>query len=358
VPETSGSAASPKRTSTVPSAAGRDRHLAVLAQLVEQDVAAVEQVVGRLARAGRLLDGGVEADDLVGGGADRAGRAGDRDVLGRRVGGDGVEAVVELADRGGQRLAVGDERLAGRLALGVLGDVAPRVPELVEQRVDAVVARLVERGLDAAERLGGGLVAAERHRLRAELQVEEVAAQAAVGLDLDALAEQRARAVGERAGREVQRLGGDERGLLAAVADGVGVREVVRGDVEAALLREQAAQRGVQPHEARDLGHARMSRTRWVTTGAGAGVPFGGGPAGGAAGAVGRARAVVGVEQADEVIQERELLAHERAVGLVLALDLGEQPAQLGGALVRGGRLGGGEEQAERVEGDLVCGAA
>ena len=162
-------------------------------------------------------------------------------------------------------VGVADQRLAGGLALGVVGDVAPRAPELAEQRADAAVAGLVERRPRRCRaRAARGLVAAERHVLAAVLDVEEAVAQAAVGLDLDALAEERARAVRRARRRSSDSgVGGDERGLLARVADGVRVGEVVGGDVEAALLGEQAAQRRLEAHEARDV-HASRSRTRWA----------------------------------------------------------------------------------------------
>jgi hypothetical protein len=169
---------------------------------------------------------------------------------------------------------VRDERLAGRVGLGVVADVAPRAPELAEQRGDAVVARLVERGLDVAEGAGRRLVTAERHVLAAVLEVEEVAAQAAVGLDLDALAEERAVAAGDRAVAELERRGGGERRLLAGVADRVGVREVVRRDVETALLREQAAERRLEAHEARDLHQALRSSAWWRCIGMACRAPF------------------------------------------------------------------------------------
>jgi hypothetical protein len=122
----------------------------------------------------------------------------------------------------------------------------PRAPELAEERADAVLAGLVERGLDVAQRSRRRRVSAERHLLAAELEVEEVAAHAPVRLDLDALPDEGTGAVGERARADLQRVGGDEGRLLPRVADGVRVGDVVRRDVEAALLREQAAQRGLE----------------------------------------------------------------------------------------------------------------
>ena len=43
-------------------------------------------------------------------------------------------------------------------------------------------------------------------------------------------------------------------------------------------------------------------------------------------------------DEAGQVGEEGELLAHQRAVDAVLAGDLGQQPAQLGRALARRGR--------------------
>src|SRR5689334_19833177 len=56
--------------------------------------------------------------------------------------------------------------------------------------------------------------------------------------------------------------------------------------------------------------------------------------------AVGRAVARLGLlaDQAGEVRQERQLLAHQGTVDAVLAGDLGEQTTQLGGSLHRRGR--------------------
>ena len=76
----------------------------------------------------------------------------------------------------------------------------------------------------------------------------------------------------------------------------------------------------------------------------------------GGAGVGGAGRAVAGLglvaDQAGQVREEGELLAHQRAVDAVLAGDLGQQAAQLGGALHGG--LGGarGDERAQPLERD------
>jgi hypothetical protein len=94
---------------------------------------------------------------------------------------------------------------------------------------------------------------------RPQLRVVEDVADPAVRVDRHALAhlarEDHAphRHVRDRVGRL-------EHGLLAAVALGVRVRDVVRGRVERALLRDQAAHRDVDPVEGRDGHQARASR--------------------------------------------------------------------------------------------------
>ena len=50
--------------------------------------------------------------------------------------------------------------------------------------------------------------------------------------------------------------------------------------------------------------------------------------------------------------EERELLAHQRTVDPVLAGDLGQQAAQLGGAVARGLGGGGADQRAEVLERD------
>src|SRR4051794_41538515 len=74
---------------------------------------------------------------------------------------------------------------------------------------------------------------------------------------------------------------------------------------------------------------------------------------GGGAGTVGRAVARFGflADEAGEVRQERELLAHQGTVDPVLTGDLGEQAAQFGGPLHRGGRGGPGGGPAEAPAG-------
>src|SRR5919197_5474326 len=80
------------------------------------------------------------------------------------------------------------------------------------------------------------------------------------------------------------------------------------------------------------------------------GGPRGGGRAGRGGRAVARLR--LGADQAREVVEERELLAHQRAVDAVLAGDLGQQPAQLRAAGAGELRLGRGHEPRDRLERD------
>ena len=178
-----------------------------------------------------------------------------------------LELAGQAADGVGQRLGGDVDGLLGAVGLGVVGQVAPGRVELAQQGVDAGGRRLADGALHVVQRLGAGRGVAQRHVLRADLEVQEGVADAAVGRDVDALAEERTGAVLRDAGREVQRVGRAERGLLARVADGVGVGDVVRRDVEGLLLGQEAAQRGLQSEEARDHGQACRSRVRkaaWV----------------------------------------------------------------------------------------------
>ena len=93
------------------------------------------------------------------------------------------------------------------------------------------------------------------------------------------------------------------------------------------------------------MAYACRSRARWT----------GGALGRGGALAVGPGVAGLGVlpDEAGQVGEEGELLPHQRAVDAVLTSDLGEQAAQLGGALA--GRVGGAgaDERAEALERDL-----
>src|SRR3954452_17188765 len=83
---------------------------------------------------------------------------------------------------------------------------------------------------------------------------------------------------------------------------------------------------------------------------------------GGGCGSAGAGAAVAGLgllaDQPREVRQERELLAHQRAVDPVLARDLGEQAAQLRGALAGGASGAGGDERAQALKCDVGGGRA
>ena len=243
-------------------ARGGDRDLPVLAEVVEDLVATVEQVVGALPG----LDGGaiallscarLVAAALIGPVAPV--RLSNWAV---GVGAGLLDLRGQAADGVGQRVGGGVDGLLGAVGLGVVGQVGPGRVELAQQRVDARGRRLADGALHVVQRLGAGRGVAQRHVLRADLEVQEGVADAAVGGDVDARAEVRAGAVLRGAGRQVQRVGRAERGLLARVADGVGVGDVVGGDVESLLLGQKAAQRGLQSEEARDHDQACRSRVR------------------------------------------------------------------------------------------------
>src|SRR4051812_3777555 len=83
---------------------------------------------------------------------------------------------------------------------------------------------------------------------------------------------------------------------------------------------------------------------------------------GGGCGAAGTGAAVAGLgllaDQPRQVRQERELLAHQRAVDPMLASDLGQQSAKLGGALHGGLGSAWSDERAQPLEGDSGGGDA
>ena len=76
--------------------------------------------------------------------------------------------------------------------------------------------------------------------------------------------------------------------------------------------------------------------------------------AAGAAGEVAVAGVGLGAQLAHEVVEEGELLAHEDAVDRVLAGDLGQQAAQLGGALEGDGAVRRGQQLGQRLDGHRV----
>src|SRR5205085_11495652 len=99
--------------------------------------------------------------------------------------------------------------------------------------------------LDLREAVGERAVVPLAHRLRVELRVDELVADAAVrghldaGADLPRLRATRRRRLRVRRSRREQRL-------LPGEPDGVRIRDVVARGVERLLLREDAAQRGLQ----------------------------------------------------------------------------------------------------------------
>ncbi len=92
--------------------------------------------------------------------------------------------------------------------------------------------------------------------------VEVGVADAGVGGDGDAGAELAALASdgGERG--DAHRFVGLQDGSLAGVAFGVGVGDVVAGDVDRLLLGEQAGEGGLESLEGGD-GHGRLPRYAW-----------------------------------------------------------------------------------------------
>src|SRR5581483_9227336 len=238
--------------------------------LVDQEVALVEQVVRLL--AGRLGGGygAVQLRDLR---ADRVDLAHGQRLLLLRLRDDGLELRgerVEAVREAGRRLR---ERLAAREVLRRVRHVLPGGPVAREQRREPRVGRLVQRHLDLVEAVLLCLGVPLLHRLRAQLDVDEVVAHALVALHGDAGAEQAGR-------NDWLRRRRDEVRRLARVPRRVGVRDVVAGDVDLLLLREQAAQRRLETEEGRDP-HQALASTVVVAWGVRR-QPFGVYPASGA----------------------------------------------------------------------------
>ena len=186
-----------------------DGDLAVLRELIDQQVAAVHQVVRAVAvddeRADRLVQAGELGRDLL----DLAAGAGDLVVLADRGALRGDHLRAHGVDRVGQRAGLLDERLLGGLVVRRLGEVRPGLPELGQLGLDAGVGGLVERELGGVEAFGPRLPVAQVRVLGAVLRVQELVADAAEALDVDAGAEVRADG-GRRAG---------DRDLLRGEAD-------------------------------------------------------------------------------------------------------------------------------------------
>ena len=164
-----------------------------------------------------------------------------------------------VVERARQRLAGLRERLPRGQRLRVVGDVVPGVEEVLHQRLHAVVRRLRDRQRDRVQLAVADVERALVGHRGAQLHVVEDVADAAVRVDRHALAHLARE--DHPPHRDVRdRVGRLEHGLLARVALGVGVRDVVRRRVERALLRDQAAHRDVDPVEGRDTHQARASR--------------------------------------------------------------------------------------------------
>jgi hypothetical protein len=165
----------------------------------------------------------------------------------RQLRGERVEAVRERRGRLG-------ERLARREVVRRVRKVLPRGPVVAEQRREARVGRLVQRELDLVQAVLERLGRALEHRLGAQLDVDVVGADTLVLRHVDARAEQAGGDVRERRRRLEHRD-------LARVAGRGRVRDVVAGDVDRALLREDAAQRGLDAEEGRESHQTLASTT-------------------------------------------------------------------------------------------------
>ena len=284
------------------------RDLPELGELVEDEVALVEQVVGLAPDGHLLLDRLVERRELVGVAPTIvAGSVVSDGVLGRGGVREGAEAAVEVLQRAGERLAAGDHGGLGGAVRRVGSRGAPGVPELAEQ---AEIAS--SPGSPTGPRRATGrrrvvvfspsaMFWARYWRSRNESRMRRYS-RTSTPWPSCAPAPPASTPAGER----VRRRGAEDR-LLAGVALGLRVGDVVRRDVEAALLREQAAQRRLQAGEGRD------GRSCLQVQDAGGLRPAGGGVRSGDARRARRSRRVgLAAELADEVVEEGELLTHER----------------------------------------------
>ena len=254
MPETSGAAASPKPTSTVPSAASvtaPDR----VREFVEQQIAAVEQVVRFGPLGHRAADHPVQERKFLRLRFDFAAFAGDRGVFAFRHFGSVGQLLVQFGEADAERLARFDHGLAGAGVFGAVGEPFPVGPEGLQLLRDPGFAWLGKRPFDRFHPLHARGEPAEAHRLGTVLEVEEAIAGAGHAGDVDPGPEFGLAVAGARAGVDPQRPAGAGRHLLARVAERVRVGDVVAGDVERLLLGDQPAQRGLQSHEGRD-GHS------------------------------------------------------------------------------------------------------
>ena len=211
-----------------------------LGEFGERLVALVEQVVGRsaVAHAERARDLLVEPGDLLA-------------VLGDVLGGEGdvlLHAGVDLIELAGKKLEAVDQHLAlrqHRLARGNIGGVVRhflyRIEELRHGRREARVG-VGNEVVDGRDEIAVVLVVA-----RLALRLQQLLVQELV---VGALHVHHPRALAHVAIAHVLgRLGGLHR-ALAAVAGGVGIGDVVAGDVELGLRGHQPGQTDVE-----EIGH-------------------------------------------------------------------------------------------------------
>jgi hypothetical protein len=219
---------------------GRDgRELHVLAQLRDDPVALVQQVVGRVAAAQGRRDLLIQLRDACG---ELVGLRDRRLQVLRDAGLQRVEAAagVGVASRDVGRAR--QHHLPRRCVLRAAGEVGHRVEELVGRVADA---RLAERehAFQALQLLEAGAVHLGHGRGAGGFARQERVVRTGDGVDVDALAEEAGAC--ELAG------GGGQLHLLARVAVDVRVGDVVAGGLQRRVVREHRAR--ADGHEGR--GH-------------------------------------------------------------------------------------------------------
>jgi hypothetical protein len=246
---------------------GVDRH--DLAELLEELLALIQQVVGAVAGDEDALDLAVEVGNLLGQVVDRLDLVVDLgvDALGHEV--QLSRVPVHLR---GQCLGLLHERAAGGRRGRVGGHVLPGVPELGDRVAQPGVGGLGQDGLDLGQLLLAGIPLGLHAQLGLDLEVQEVVADPVDADDVDAGPDLAGQTAAVEGGVRVRRRRGED-DPLARVARRAGVGHVVGGRVEHLLGGAQgrgadvkAEERGAHglcsPVHVGRAGSARVSRRR------------------------------------------------------------------------------------------------
>ena len=225
------------RQGTVLVGVGVDVHQG--AQLPDQQVAAVDVVLGGLAGGIAGGDADVHLGDGIQGGIDFIEGGSDPVVDALRQALQPADSLLALLL---QALGKAEKLLALGEALGIGGQVAEAAEQVVEGVADAAAGERIEDRLHLAEDVVRHFEVAELAGFRHDLGFEE---RVAHGLDTDYL--------GATADRPDRRGGGHCRrleGVLSGVALGADVGDVVSGDLQGYPCRIEAADPGIESPDA------------------------------------------------------------------------------------------------------------